>query len=172
MTPPTHPDTARTLHALYANHHGWLSGWLRSKLGNRSDAADLAHDTFVRVMRARNAQDIREPRQYLATIARGLMVDLYRRRAIEQQYLELLASRPEPQWPSPETRALIVETLLEIDAMLAGLGARTRQAFLLSQCDGLTYPQIAAQLGISVRTVNKYMSAAMEHCCLHRLQIA
>lgn len=166
----THPiDASHTLHTLYSDHHGWLSGWLRRKLGNRFDAADLAQDTFVRVMRARNAQDIREPRQYLATIARGLVVDLYRRRALEEHYLELLASLPEPQWPSPETRALILETLLEIDAMLAGLGGRVRQAFLLSQCDGLTYPQIAAQLGISVRTVNKYMATAMEHCCLYRL---
>ena len=31
---------------IYRDHHGWLSGWLRKKLGNSFDAADLAHDTL------------------------------------------------------------------------------------------------------------------------------
>ena len=157
---------------LYADHHGWLSNWLRRKLGNHFDAADLAQDTFVRVLRSRNAHEIREPRQYLATVARGLMVDLFRRREIEHQYLEALAALPQPVWPSPESRALVVEALIEIDAMLAGLGPRVRLAFLLSQCDGLTYPQIAEQMNVSLRSVNKYMARAMEHCCLYRLQRA
>jgi len=34
-------------HALYTDHQGWLQAWLRKKLGNAHQAADLAHDTFV-----------------------------------------------------------------------------------------------------------------------------
>ena len=36
---------------LYCDHHGWLKGWLRQRLGNSCDAADLAQDTFVRVIK-------------------------------------------------------------------------------------------------------------------------
>ena len=43
------------LHRLYSEHNGWLKGWLRVRLGNAADAADLAQDTFIRVMTARNA---------------------------------------------------------------------------------------------------------------------
>lgn len=165
-------SAASSIDRLYAEHHGWLRGWLRRRLDNHGDAADLAQDTFVRVLRARSSGEIREPRQYLVTIARGLVVDLFRRRAIERQYLDLLAALPEPQAPSPETRALVIETLMELDAMLSGLGPRVRQTFLLSQCDGLTYPEIAEKLGISLRSVNNYMARAMEHCCLFRLRQA
>lgn len=164
------PTASESLSVLYADHHGWLRGWLRHRLGNPDDAADLAQDAFMRVLKARNAADIQEPRHYLATIARGLMVDLFRRRSLEAEYLAVLARLPEPEWPSPETRALAVEALLEIDAMLEGLGSRVRQVFLLSQCDGLTYKDIAAQTGLALRTVNNYMASAMEHCCLYRLQ--
>lgn len=157
---------------LYRAHHGWLNGWLRRRLGNASDAADLAQDAFLRVIRARNADLVVEPRHYLATIAKGLVVDLFRRRSLESQYLELLAQQPEQEWPSPETRALVVEAVMEIDRMLDGLGPRVKQAFLLAQCDGLTYPEIAARLEISLRTVNNYMARAMEHCCLYQLQQA
>lgn len=161
--------TAHPVAELYADHHSWLHAWLRRKLGNADDAADLAQDAFMRVLRARNALEIREPRHYLSTIAKGLVVDLFRRRALEAEYLAVLAHLPEPEWPSPETRALAVEALMEIDTMLNGLGSRVRQVFLLSQCDGLTYQEIAAQTGLGLRTVNKYMALAMEHCCLYRL---
>ena len=67
---------------------------------------------------------------------------------------------------TPEGRAILLETLCELDAMLAGLGARVRKAFLLSQLDGLTYPQIAARMDLSVNVVQKAMLKAYRHCYL------
>lgn len=151
---------------LYSDHHGWLKHWLRARLGNMGDAADLAHDTFVRLLVDRNAAAIREPRSYLATIAGRVVVDHYRRRALEQAYLEALAQWPQAQEMSCEERAMILQTLQEVDAMLDGLGAKVRQVFILSQFEGLHYPDIARQLGISLRTVNKYMARAVLHVCL------
>ena len=157
---------------LYCEHHGWLNGWLRKRLGNAFDAADLTQDTFVRVIKARSALDIREPRPYLSRIAKGLLIDLIRRRSLEQAYLEALASLPEALQPSLEEQAILLQALVEIDRLLQGLGTKVKQVFMLSQFDGLTYPQIAEQLNISVRSVNNYRAKAMEHCCLMQLQQA
>ncbi|WP_161864186.1 sigma-70 family RNA polymerase sigma factor [Pseudomonas yangonensis] len=157
---------AQVLHTLYRDHHSWLQGWLRRRLGNGCDAADLAQDTFVRLLRAGNAASIREPRDYLATVARGLMVDFLRRRSLEQAYLDALALQPQAEQPSAEQQALLLEALMEVDRMLAGLGRKVREVFILSQLDGLAYAQIAACLGISLRSVNSYMARAVEHCCL------
>lgn len=157
---------------LYCEHHGWLNGWLRKRLGNAFDAADLTQDTFVRVIKARSALDIREPRPYLSRIAKGLLIDLIRRRSLEQAYLEALATLPEALQPSLEEQANLLQALVEIDRLLQGLGTKVKQVFMLSQFDGLTYPQIAEQLNISVRSVNNYMAKAMEHCCLMQLQQA
>ena len=157
---------------LYCEHYGWLNGWLRKRLGNAFDAADLTQDTFVRVIKARSALDIREPRPYLSRIAKGLLIDLIRRRSLEQAYLEALATLPEALQPSLEEQAILLQALVEIDRLLQGLGTKVKQVFMLSQFDGLTYPQIAEQLNISVRSVNNYMAKAMEHCCLMQLQQA
>ncbi|KAF1313001.1 RNA polymerase subunit sigma [Pseudomonas sp. SG-MS2] len=157
---------------LYCEHHSWLNGWLRKRLGNAFDAADLTQDTFVRVIKARSALDIREPRPYLSRIAKGLLIDLFRRRSLEQAYLENLAALPQAQHPSLEEQAIMLQALVEIDRLLQGLGPKVRQVFMLSQFDGLTYPQIAEQLNISVRSVNNYMAKAMEHCCLMQMQLA
>ena len=44
------PPTEQTLHALYRDHSGWLQNWLRRRLGNAWDAADMSQDTFLRVL--------------------------------------------------------------------------------------------------------------------------
>ncbi|BBP60225.1 sigma-70 family RNA polymerase sigma factor [Pseudomonas sp. St316] len=169
--PANDPSLRSAVDVLYSDHHSWLQGWLRKRLGNTFDAADLAQDTFVRVIKARTALDIREPRPYLSRIAKGLLIDLFRRRSLEQSYLEVLAAMPQEQQPSLEEQAIMLQALMEIDRLLLGLGPRVRQAFILSQFDGLTYPQIAERLGVSVRTVNNHMAKAMEHCCLMQIQL-
>lgn len=166
------PDQA-PIATLYTEHHGWLQGWLRRKLGNGCDAADLAQDTFVRLLDAPDTSvvkqkdwQLREPRAYLTLIAKRLVANLYRRRSLEQAYLDALALMPEPVAPSPEERTIILEALQEVDAMLDGLKPAVRTAFLLSQLEGLGYAAIAARLNLSERTVKRYMVQAMARCIL------
>lgn len=160
------PAHTAAIEQIYEQHHSWLCGWLKGKLHDACDAADVAHDTFVRILAARNAAQIHEPRDYLATIARGLVIDRYRRQAIEAAYLQTLAARPEATAISEEDKALIIEILVAVDKALAGLGARSQQIFMLSQIDGLTYQQIALQLKVSLTTVKKHMIRALTECAL------
>jgi len=167
--PTPDPSPAIAVQRLYDAHHGWLFGWLRRRLGNSADAADLAQDTFVGLLgayRRRALPDLQEPRAYLTTIAKRLMVDLYRRLALEQAYLEVLAAMPARHAPSEEQRLAVLQTLREVDAMLAALPDKVRAAFLLSQLDGLTYEQIATEMRVSVRTVKRHMAEAFTHCIL------
>lgn len=150
--------------SLYVAHHGWLQAWLRQKLGNAFDAADIAQDTFVRVLRKAAADSIQEPRAYLTTVAGALVASHWRRQAVERAWLETLAAQPEALAPSPEERQLALDALEEVARLLSGLPVQVQECFLLSQLDGLTYPQIGQQLGISVNIVQKAMTRAMAHC--------
>lgn len=154
------------LHLLYREHNSWLKGWLRVRLGNAADAADLAQDTFIRVMTARNDAPIREPRGYLSAIARSLLIDKSRRRTIEQAYLFALAQRPEPVEVSPEVRLSIIEMLVQVDTLLDELGTRTRDIFLAVQLEGLSYVAAAQQFGVSVTTVKNHLIRATTRCLL------
>ncbi|ALS64419.1 sigma-70 family RNA polymerase sigma factor [Pandoraea apista] len=154
----------REVGALYSDHHGWLRGWLRKKLGNAFDAADLAHDTYLRVLSSGLAPQAEDARRYLTRIANCLVIDLFRRRHIESAYLEALAALPEPVAPSPETRALVLEALIEIDTLLARLPAKARTAFLLCKLEGLGYREIAGRLQVSVSSVEKYVAQALREC--------
>ena len=125
-------------------------------------ASDIAQDVFVRLLTRDSVAEIREPRAFLARIAQGLVADQWRRAAIERAWLETAATM-ELSVPSPEEQAEIVEALVRIDALLSGLAPRTRETFLLSRLEGLTYPQIAERLSVSLSTVEKDMATAMRH---------
>ncbi len=153
---------------LYRAHHGWLHGWLRNKLGCTHQAADLAHDTFVRLLNKPDTlarDELRQPRAYLTTVAKGLVANYWRRQQLVEAWAETLAALPEPQAPAPELRIMLLETLIEIDRLLHTLKPKVREAFLLAQLDGLTYRQIGERLGVGERMVKKYMAQAML-CCL------
>jgi len=152
---------------LYLDHHGWLQGWLRRRLGCAADAADLAQDAFIRLLATpRQFNSPPEARGYLRTMANGLCIDLWRRREVEQAWLKTLACHPQAVEPSPEQRALVVETLLEIGDMLGRLSQKAAAAFIMAQVDGLPYREIATQLGVSDRMVKKYIAQAMLQCAL------
>lgn len=168
------PSSQEAIHALYSEHHGWLRDWLRRRMGNATDAADLAQDIFVRILGAPQVGSriaaIREPRSYLAAIAHRVMVDHFRRLALERAYLQLLAQQREIEIPGPEERAIMLDALIALDTMLAGLGVKVRRAFLLSQLQGLPYAEIASRLSVSVSSVKKYVAKATEHCLLYALK--
>lgn len=149
---------------LYNDHHHWLTGWLRRKLGCPESAADLAQDTFIRVLTAREAPTLIEPRAFLTTVAKRVLFNFYRRQDLERAYLDALAQMPEQVAPSEEERAIILQTLLELDQLLDGLPTQVKRTFLLAQLDGLTYAQIGAELGISIATVKRHLNKAALRC--------
>jgi RNA polymerase sigma-70 factor (ECF subfamily) len=153
-------------HALYQDHRGWLHAWLRRRLGCSEQAADLTHDTYLRLIVSGRLPEPAQSRLYLLQIAKGLVIDLHRRRVLETTYLEALASLPEAEMPSAEHQALVLDLLTRIDRMLDELPARVREAFMLSQFDGLTYGAIAARMHVSVGSVRKYMLKAATACLL------
>lgn len=157
-------DSILPFEVLYGTHNGWLNGWLRRSVGCSQQAADLAQDTFVRLLVRNQPVTNRAPRALLARIARGLVIDQWRRDALERAYLEALAQLPEASHPSPEVRHEALQCLERIAQLLDGLKPAVREAFLLYQLGGLTHAEIAVQLGVSSRTVERHVASALLHC--------
>ena len=153
---------------LYVNNHRWLVSFLSKKLSCPHSAAEIAQDTFVKLLSNSDQVQIIEPRAYLTTIANGLMVNHFKRRAIEQAYLEALSCFPETATPSPEALSIAIENLVNIDNMLDGLPEKVRIAFLMCQLEGLSHAEIADRLSVSISSVRKYITRALLHCVAMR----
>lgn len=148
---------------LYVHHHSWIFSFLRRKLQCSHEAADLTQDTFIKVMLKDNLSEVVEPRAYITHIAHGVMVNHVRRKEIEKAYLECIKLQPESEYYSPEAKAIVLETLFQIDEMLDGLSAKVKKAFLLSQLEGLSHKEIASEMKVTVSSVRKYIAKALLH---------
>jgi RNA polymerase sigma-70 factor (ECF subfamily) len=151
---------------LYRQQHGWLQNWLRRRLNCSQSAADLAQDTFMRLLAKEQVPELHAPRTFLAKVAQSVLCNHYRRQKLERAYLEALAAMPEQVAPSLETQAILLETLIALDAALEGLERPVREALLLSQMDGLSHGEIAARLDVSITTVKRYIIKAGAMCIM------
>lgn len=149
---------------LYRDHRDWLLGWLRKSLSCPHRAEDLSQDTFVRILGKPEALQMREPRALLTTIAKGLLIDYFRRSALERTYLDELAALPESVHPDIEEQALVLESLRAIDRLLGTLSSNARAAFLYNRIDNLGHAEIAERLGVSVPRVRQYLAQGLRQC--------
>lgn len=167
MHTPGRGAHAASLSALYGENHTWLQDWLRRRLGNAADAADLAHDTFIRLMSAASSprfDTLGHARSYLRKTAQHLCIDLWRRQEIERAWAQTLAACPPAFYPSAERQVAVLQALQEISQMLDTLPGKAAQAFVLAAGCRMTDDEIGAELGVSGRMVRKYMAQAMLGC--------
>lgn len=151
--------------AFYAAHGDWLKDWLRRYTRCSHRAADLAQDTFCRLIEADEIGSARDPRSYLATVARRILVDDIRHREVERAYLATHAARiGDADHLTPERIAEAAQLLATILRLLETLPDKARRAFLMIRFDGLRYAMVAEQLGVSERMVKRYVAQVYAHC--------
>lgn len=152
---------------LAQQHHGDLMRFLRIRgSGASMEPADLAQEAYLRMMQYEGARSIRSPLYLLLRVARNVVNDLRRadharrnRSHLSIEGLELACGSP-----GPDRNAAQSEELARALAAIGALPRRCREIFLLHRCAQLSYPEIAQMCGISVKTVEKHVSAALFAC--------
>ena len=149
-----------------SSYHNSLIKFLRNRLRVPEDAHDVAQEAYIRMMKYEGSKNIRSAPSMLFRIAANVAHDLGRanqsRRVRDHMSIDDLDIVSEQ--PSVE-RILCGEQKLEVvcDA-IEHLPPKCRQVFVLSRIAGMTYPQIAAHCGISIKTVEKHISHALAIC--------
>lgn len=154
----------QTTDNLYRQHRQWLQRWLLRKVPSSADADDLTQDVFIRTIDSSEVGEIDEPRAFLTVLAKRVLANFWRRHELEQAYLDALAEMPDAWAPSAEELASIKQTIFQLDTFLSALPVKVKHAFLLSRLEGLTHIEIAAEMGVSVASVERYIKQAFMHC--------
>lgn len=159
-----------SLIASFEAHYDELLRFLTRRTGSADRAADVAQHTYLRLALAPEpSSPIGDPRAYVFRVAGNLAIDTMRKEgriAARTALADRAAALADPA-PSPETALLARERLALLDEALAGLPAKARRALLMSRLDGLTFAQIAAELGVSESMVAKYIAQALRACRDH-----
>jgi len=135
-------------------------------LGDRSLCEEATQQTFLRAWRAAAGFDAsRALGPWLATIARRVAIDLYRREAIRAAgALESVAPDDPVLATAPATDAVL--DVWEVRRAVDALPAEQREVVRLQHFEGLTQDEIAARLNVPVGTVKSRLHRAHRRLAL------
>ncbi|HZG56306.1 RNA polymerase sigma factor [Paenibacillus sp.] len=152
----------------YAAHFAGLKTYLARYTRDAEEAADLAQETFVRLLVSRSTPMPAVP--WLRRVGYRLFVDRCRRRRPAGEWLpfELLAGQPDPAAPTPEEACLERETRLRYEGLLSGLGTVERYIFQRMIYGQETYRAIGEALGCPENTVKSVVRRARQRLSQRR----
>lgn len=161
MKPPS-SNRARWLAQHIVPHERAIRSWLVRRTHDL-DIDDVVQEMYARLASLDDAESIRNPRQYAAQTAISIALNLVRHARVVPMipladFEELGLASLEP---SPESAVNSQEELRELESSLQELPLLCRTAFLLRRVEGLSQKEVAGKLGISVKTVEKYMARSV-----------
>lgn len=133
-------------------------------MNTREDVDDITQEVFLRVVRAR-----REGRSltlaYIYKIASNLIVDFFRRRKthLSEAHYAINDSELASPAPNPEQALRSKQGVEAYRKALRALNPECRRAFLLHRFRGLSYAEIAEEMGISKISVKNHIYKALLH---------
>jgi RNA polymerase sigma factor (sigma-70 family) len=151
---------------LMARYHNSLLSFLRLRLRVADDAADVAQETYIRMLQYEGSSEVRSPSSLLFRVAINVANDLSRleqvRRAADHCSLDDMDL--DSGLAPPEREVAAEQELNLLFRKIEGLPPKCRHVFLLSRVHCMTYPEIAAHCSISVKMVEKHISHALMLC--------
>lgn len=158
----------KLIERLLAEHDIALRRFIRVRLGANQDCDDVMQEVYVRLSQIEDlpeklADRLDTARNYLMQIASNLLIDRARRAHVRHaaDHVSTDDYETDSTLDAPDRTLQGKRQLQQVEAALAKIKTSQRQAFLLHRVEGLSYREIGDQLGISVSTVEKYISAAL-----------
>ena len=168
VSPPRHdampdqPQRASGFAELYRATLQPLRRFLARILTDHTEAQDVAHDAYLRILPHLERDSARNPEALLYTTARRLALNRLKR----SRNAPFSATAPDLEThAAPEAdaarQAMVRQELDLLECAIADLPAGCRSVLLLRKVELLSHREIAARLGIAVSTVEKQHARAL-----------
>jgi RNA polymerase sigma factor (sigma-70 family) len=152
---------------LFAEHRAGLHTFFRRRIRSDADAADLAQEVYVRMLRIRDQEAILNPVAYLYTVANNLVKEhavLERRAASGVDIDEAPAHEQLQTLPAFDGELDAGQRVVRLNDVLKQLRPKCRAALVLRFTHELSYREIAIHLGVSAQMAKKYVAQGLSHC--------
>lgn len=157
-----------SLTAIYLDHRQSLLGRALRIVRDVPTAEDVIQESYLRACNAVQKGPIDNIGAFLHRTVHNLALDQIRRRRTQERFEAPASDTDDPLEvacgsPSVEDRLLHRERLAQFMGAMEALPDRARRVWVLNRVEGMSYPQIAAHLGVSQGTVFNDMKLAMGH---------
>lgn len=152
---------------LYLQHREELCRYLMAKCNlGFNEAEDIVHSAFTRFVALESPFAVENPRAFLFTSCYNLAIDMIRRQQVQNKYSRPLTDTDVDlaETAGPEREIDGKQRLGIISRVLWNMPSKRRQLLMMSRFDGLSYAEIARQVGLSETAVRKHISNALADC--------
>jgi len=169
----TDNETNRLVEGLAQGCGSDLVRFIARRLRSVSDARDVAHEAYIRLLRVKRKDLIRDPQAYLYRIAINILYEFELQKKADAVGLARCAEcqTAEAEFGHPEQDVEVLQARKRIEAVLGQLTPKCRAVFILYRRDGLSYKEIGARIGISTNMVKKYLARGLRHCREHLAEL-
>ena len=152
---------------LFTEQGGVLQSFLFRRVRRQPDAADLAQEVYLRMLRVPDIEAIRSPESYLFVVASNLAKEHARHEAKDGAALDVDDPHVQEQLAELPVFAGQLDTqerIKRLREVLQQLPAKCQAVVVLQYWHEMSYEQIAQRLGVSTHMVKKYLSQGLSHC--------
>jgi RNA polymerase sigma-70 factor (ECF subfamily) len=151
------------MNAVFGRYSRELHNFILRRIPQSQDVNDLAQEVYLRLHRIPETRVIEKPLAYLYGISKRVLADF--RIEVDERREHIAEVDPEDWYKSP---SLVLPDDLgdrlnlqqQLDRALASLPPMHAAVILAHKRDGLSYEEVAKKLGVSVHTVEKYVTQA------------
>ena len=149
-----------TFSSFFKTHAKSLRNFLYYKYGNREQAEDLVQEAFIKLWQNCASVPIEKAKSYLYTIANNSSLNEIKHQKVVLQYennftgLDKTNENPEYILEEKQFKTKLLKAIED-------LNETQRVAFLMHRIDGKKYSEIADELNISVKAVEKRIHLAL-----------
>ncbi len=156
------------LERMFKEHGGALRSFLRARIGSGVDIDDVVQEVFLRLAKMDDLFDSLSPcsgsnRSFILTAANNMVVDMERRKAVRKKYNADHSDQEKQRVTeiTPEKIAEESEQLEMINRVIMDMRPNWRRVLILNRLENKSYRQLAGEMGVSVKQIEKYMSRAL-----------
>lgn len=149
---------------LFLNHKEAIVDFLLPKVKCPDTAQDISQEAYLRLLGKNSLTHTENLTGYLFRTAERLSIDYIRRHQRSSAKTQTLDDELACPLMQPEDFAILSQQCERLLLAIASLPRQCRHILLLRKIDELSYAQIAGQLSISEKTVQRQLVKAMLHC--------
>ncbi|HFS66807.1 MAG TPA: RNA polymerase sigma-70 factor [Flavobacteriia bacterium] len=147
----------KEVYFLYAKS---LKSFLIFKYQNIEQAEDIVQDAFIKLWENCKNVPFLKAKSYLYTIANNAFLNIKKHEQVKRKHQETITQKSTNE--SPEFVLLEKEFYQKLKKVISNLPQKQQEVFKMSRIEKLKYREIAEQLNISVKAVEKRMSMALK----------
>ncbi len=144
---------------IYKKYSRRLYGFVFRYVKQESDTEEIVQEVFIKIWQSRDKINVYSSfESFLFTIAHNATINLLKKRATEQKYLEHVKSLQQIEETYEIADEIHYKELKQkFQDLLNELSPRQKEIFLMSREEGLSHKEIAEKLGISSNTVKNHL---------------